>query len=1553
MKASNASEEAPTDRCLHQLFEARAETTPDAVALVFRDEQLSYRELDRRADQLAHHLRDLGVTPETLVGLHAERSCEMVVGMLGILKAGGAYVPLDPAYPRERLAFMMDDAGIGILLTQEELRPRLPASDVRVVCLDSDDTATERTQVAPVQSTTKNLAYVLYTSGSTGRPKGVAIEHRSAVALVRWTAEVFSREELARVLASTSICFDLAVFELFVPLSLGGKVILARDALELARLPAAGAVTLINTVPSAVAELLHAGGLPASVRTVNLAGEPLHRDLVDRVYEQETVHAVFNLYGPTEDTTYSTWALIDRDDRAVPIGRPVAGTRVRLLDPRMRPVAPGEAGELYLGGTGTARGYLNRPQLTAARFVPDPFSEGAPGARLYRTGDLVRSRPDGDLEFLGRIDHQVKIRGFRIEPGEIEAVLGRHPAIREAVVVGREDRPGERRLVAYVVTGPDRTPSVPELLRHLGEALPAHMMPAAFVALEALPRLPNGKVDRAALGRHALPAPGGARPNLGTEFLAPRTPQEKLVAGIWAELLGLDEVGLGDNVFDLGAHSLIATRFASRLREILRVDLPLGLLFDEPTVAGQLRVLDEIRDREPESTPVLGPVAREGDLPLSFSQERVWFIQHLDPANMAYHFQASLRFRGRLEVTALERTLAEIVRRHEIFRTTFPAVYGRPVEVVHDPRRPKLPVVDLAGLPADARETEAQRELRELVARPFRLDRLPLIRWTLLHLSDREHLLVHVEHHLVHDGWSYNVFLSELFELYGAFSTGKPSPLPDPEIQFADFACWQRRWIEGPEAAGQLAYWTEKLAGSPPVLALPTDRPRPPHQSFRGDAPRATLVPELYTALRQLSRRLGATLFMTMLAAFVVLLRRLTGQDDVNVGCAIANRRRRAVEKLIGMLVNNVVLRTAPAGDPTFAEFLDQVRRVTLEAHAHQDLPFEKVVQSLRLRRDLSHNPLFQVMFGFHDSPLPPPELPGLSIETVDAISNRSAKFDLNIIAIPHAEQRIGFASGRKPEGITLVWEYCGDLFDPSTITRMIGHYRSLLDAVLEEPHRRLSELPMLTSPERHQLVAEWNDRGREFPEDRCLHQLFETGVEDRPEAVALVCGRRHLSYEELNRRANQLAHHLRRSGVGPETRVGIGVERSPEMVIGLLGILKAGGAYVPLDPSYPRGRLRTMREDSGASILLTRESLAGRFHSGSAENPATGIAPDHPAYVLYTSGSTGRPKGVVIAHRAICNHMLWMQAALPLSPTDRVLQKTPFSFDASVWEFWAPLLAGARLVLARPGAERDPALLAEILREHRVTILQVVPALLQLLAEQRRFAECRDLRRVFCGGEPLVRELSERYFATGLAADLFNLYGPTEATIDAGVALCRRAGSRPAVPIGRPIANARIHVLDEHLGPVPIGVTGTVHIGGAGLARGYLDQPGLTAARFVPDPLPGDRPETPSLRVARANDAGSGTYHQPFFQVPPSSDVKKFALVCPGKKQGQDVLGAEGGGTSGHDHRPDELPQALPLPPLGDSIGSQFSAGSPKARPKTAIRRVARANDAGGGTYH
>ncbi|NOJ98439.1 amino acid adenylation domain-containing protein, partial [Corallococcus coralloides] len=1284
----------------------------------------------------------------------------------------------------------------------------------------------------------ENVAYLIYTSGSTGRPKGVAVTHRNAVAFLAWATETFTEEETKAVLAATSLNFDLSVFELFVPLVRGGSVVVVRNALHLAEEKPEADVTLINTVPSAMAQLVRLNAVPPSVQVINLAGEALPETLAKAVYAVPTVKKLYNLYGPSEDTTYSTWSLVGRAE--VPnIGRPLTNTRAYVLDKYLQPVPVGVAGELFLAGEGQARGYLLRPELTAEKFLPEVY--GPEGSRMYRTGDRVRYRADGVLEYLGRVDFQVKVRGFRIELGEVESALRQQETVKEAVVVAKGEG-AEKRLVAYVAPKAGATLEAEALKASLRQRLPEYMVPGAVVVLEALPLNSNGKVDRKAL-------PDPEAPVSTRTYEAPRTETEAKLAAIWAEVLRVPQVGVKDDFFALGGHSLLATQVVSRVRAETGAELPLRALFEAPTVEALASRLEKAGRAK---APALVPVSRDAPLPLSFAQQRLWFIDQMEPGTALYNVPVAVRLAGSLDVAALEQALHEVVRRHDSLRTTFEERDGQAIQVIQPALSLELGRVDLRTVDEARREAEAHRQVEQEMLRPFDLGRGPLIRTRLFMLGEREHVLVVTMHHIVSDGWSLGVLIREVGALYAAFSSGRPSPLPELPIQYARYAAWQRGRLQGDVLARQVDYWKRKLAGAPPVLELPTDRPRPPERGIAGATLAFTLSRSLTAALKALAQREGASLYMVLLAGWQVLMARYSGQQDISVGSPIAGRTRSELEALIGFFVNTLVLRANVDGGLSFRKLLNQVRETVLEAYEHQEVPFEKLVEVLQPERSRSHTPLFQTMLALQNMPLGELRLPDLALQPVN-VESPIAKFDLSVTFV------------EVPQGISGTLEYSTELFDAGTLQRTVSHLLTLLEGAVERPDTRVSRLPLLTAAERAQVVSAWNDTALAVDWDGCFHECVETQAALRPEALAVLDGTRQLDFVQLNARANQLAHWLRQRGVGPEVRVALFVERSVEMVVAALGVMKAGGAYVPLDPAWPSERLGWLAKDCDARWVLTQRRLAGALPEGldvlclddagpleelarqPRENPARVSLPTHLAYIIYTSGSTGRPKGVMVQHASMMNLRAAHKVTTFAGVTEpvRVSFNAPLAFDASVQQL-VQLADGHALCIVPADVREDVARTAAWLEAQQVDVLDCTPAHLRLLLDEG--LGTRRPMRVLVGGEAVDEALWARLAALpGLKG--FNVYGPTECTVDATARPIVADTPRPV--LGRPMANLRGYVLDPELQPVPVGVPGELFIGGAGLARGYLERPELSADRFIPDSLGAQ----PGGRIYRTGD--------------------------------------------------------------------------------------------------
>jgi amino acid adenylation domain-containing protein len=1460
--ATGTGTDSPRERFVHELFAEQAARTPELPALSDGDLRLTYAELRHRVGRLARHLVACGVGPDVLVAVLLERSQELIVTLFAILEAGGAFVPLDPAHPVERLAFMLQDSGTRVLVAQE-VPEGLEIGGV-VVLGTKDQNDKEKEALLSFRSlqsfrsfdslSPDHLAYVIYTSGSTGLPKGVVITHANLVPLFLWSQKAFGFGTHTRVLQTLSYTFDFGVFEIFTTLLAGGTLFLRGEAdrsdveryLHELRLHG---INTLHATPSffhavAAAALADGERLPA-LEVLHLGGEALTAGVVEEVFAVTGAgRHLFNGYGPTEAAIHcSLFAVSQAADRLapVPIGRPSVASRLHVLDRRMQPVPAGAHGELLVGGVGLARGYLGRPGLTAERFVPDPF--GGSGGRLYRTGDRVRWLAGGNLEFLGRFDGQIKLRGFRIETGEIEAAAAAFPGIEQAVVLLREDPPGPR-LVMYLVSKETRdTAAVRAFLRG---RLPEPMIPAAFVWLDALPLTVNGKLDRRALV--ALEAPAESRSGDRASAL-PRTPIEEGLAGIWREVLGV-AAGRDDDFFELGGHSLLATQVASRVRESFGVELPLRDFFAAPRLSDlAAHVEDERRRGAGLAAPPVVPVPRDAfpdGLPLSYSQEWMWVAGQLNPEAAAYNAPIAAHLDGALDVVALARALREVARRHEVLRSRFvPAVESKDgaFQIPDSALYPHFSVADLAALPALLRERETDRLARAEAARPFDLEAGPPARSLLVRRGAEDYLLLFSPHHLVTDGWSGGVLLREIAALYGGES------LPELPVQYGDYAVWQRQWLTGEPLETLAAWWREHLAGPPPFLELPVDRSGATAPG--GIGARLPFRPETaqVEALRALARGRGSTLFAVLLAAWTTLLARITRQDDLVVGTPVANRTRRELEGLIGYFVNDVPLRTRLDGDPPFLELLDRVHATALGAWAHQDLPLQKILQAIG--GGSGGAPLFRTWFQLQNMRLPDLELPGVRLSLV-AVDAPAATFDLELIT----QEQDG--------GLTGHLVYNRDLFLRETAESLLQSFRVLLAEIAADPARRLSELPLLTVAEQMALVHESqaSAAAASCPGETTLHRAFEAIAAAHPTATAVTYEGESLTYAELNRRADILAKRLRAQGMGPESRVGLSLERSLELVIGILGVLKSGAAYVPLDPAYPRERLDLLQEDARLHAVVAREESVFTITKRQPPAPqATGEAmPDHLAYIIYTSGSTGRPKGVMVTHRQAAR-LFEATRGFGFGPADVWTLFHSYAFDFSVWEIWGALLHGGRLVVVPQGVSRSPADFFDLLSKEKVTVLNQTPsAFYQLLRAQEEWGDevpPLALRCVIFGGEALepakLRPWFERH---GDARPvLVNMYGITETTVHVTERpLVRGDAESSDSLLGRPLADLRLVLVDASLTPVPAGAVGEMCVGGGGVARGYLFRPEMTAERFVPDPFAAEIGE-PGARLYRSGD--------------------------------------------------------------------------------------------------
>jgi amino acid adenylation domain-containing protein len=1464
-----------TAQSLVTLFEHQAEARPDATAVVCGDCRLTYAELNARANQVAHGLNRRGVGQGDLVGLCVERSVEMVAGLLGVLKSGAAYVPLDPENSMVRLTFEISQARIAVVLTQAKWRQRLPATETTTLGLDFQDWAfAEEPSGNPDRMVhSMELAYVIYTSGSTGVPKGVAVTHLGVVNYTGYICRAVHAEASLSYATVSTLSADLGNTVIFASLVSGGCLHVigydtATDGRKFGEYCANHPIDVLKIVPAHFQSLLATAEghevLPRGLLV--LGGDVLSHTLADHITASGRCR-LLNHYGPTETTigclTFPVEAQHEdvRLSTTVPIGRPIDNAEAYILDDRLDQVPVGIPGELYLGGAGLARGYLGRPDLTAQRFVPHPFAS-QPGSRLYKTGDLARILPHGTVEFLGRTDFQIKLRGYRIELGEIEASLTEHPGIQQAVVTARASQAGEKYLAAYIVAR-DSAGEPAGWREFLKERLPDYMIPTALLCLPALPLNQNGKVDRALLPEPEVYLASNRR------YVAPRNPSEEMLTGIWATILKRDRIGIHDDFFDLGGHSLLATQVMARVRSVFRVELPLRTLFEATTVAQLAEVIQSARLQDGAmDVPPVSRVKHDGPVPLSFSQQRLWVLTQLEPNGASYNLPIALRLSGVLDAAALERSVNELVCRHEVLRTTVSLSDEQPVQIVASATAMPLPVVTLDHHVDESEQEAAVLRLATAEAqRPFELAYGPMLRVTLLKLGVEEHVLLLTMHHIVSDAWSSHILVRELTELYVAQVQSRPAVLPELPVQYADFAVWQRQWLSGARLDRQLDYWKKQLTDVLEPLNLPMDHPRPPVQTSHGASLTVSLSPELSSAMTELSRREGVTLFMTLLAGFYALLFKYTGRPDLVVGSPIANRTRSEIEGLIGFFVNTLALRADLAGNQTVRELLALVRQVCLGAYTHQDVPFEKLVEVLQSVRDVSYSPIFQVMFELQNAPTFELAVPGLQIATVD-VEPLTAKFDLTLSLCENEG------------GLTTSMEYNSDLFSADSVMRMLRHYELILQGMAVQPDTTIEELRLLTDEEQR-LLTDWNVGPRLSLPDRSFTQLFEAQASATPDSVAVVWSNRRMTYDELNLRANQVAQALSSEGVKPETVVSLLGDRDSDFLAMLLGIFKAGGIYLPLDAEHPDHRLAYILGESRARVLLTTETYRQRVkplleglderakpilltmeeiqssvkHDGNPDRPRHAA---EAAYVIYTSGSTGAPKGAIVEHRGMLNHLWGKVRTLELTAADVIAQTASQSFDISVWQFLAPLLCGGQVCIVPDEIAHDPARLLHHVEAAGVTVLETVPALLQGMLDMTDDADkpgpdLKRLRMILPTGEALPAQLCRRWLGRYPSIPLVNAYGPAECADDVALYQINQSpeGQVAFMPIGRPVPNIELYVLSPSLKPLPVGVAGELCVAGVGVGRGYLCNPAKTAEVFVPHPFA----KEPGARIYRTGD--------------------------------------------------------------------------------------------------
>ena len=1423
---NNTQVEYPKYKVIHELFEEQAEKNPDYIAVNFEQEVLTYKELNNKANLLARVLSNKGVKRNSIVGIMTERSPELIIGLMGILKAGGAYLPIDPEYPEDRIRYMLEDSGTDILLTQQHLVDQKVFSRETILLDDPNLYSGDNSNLC-MERNSRDIAYVIYTSGSSGKPKGVEIEHTSLVNLVSWHQRVYNITFLDRASQLAGQAFDASVWEIWPYLTSGAELWIPNKE---TRASTTGLIQwlkdnliTVSFMPTPMAEALLAEEWSGEIqlRALLTGGDKLHRRP-----SKEIPFTLVNHYGPTENTVVTTWASVSRDepnDVLPPIGRPVDNTQIYIVDRNNNLQPIGIAGELCISGDGLAKGYLNRPELTAEKFVENPF---VPGKRMYRSGDLARWLPDGNIEFLGRIDYQVKIRGFRIELGEIEAELINYPSVKEAVVIDKDDTNDQKYLCAFIVAEQELTTK--ELRGHLIKILPEYMIPSIFIQLEKMPLTPNGKIDR-----KVLPEPE-ERVRVGTKYVAPRNDGEEKLAQIWQNVLGVEKVGIEDNFFELGGHSLKAISLVAKIHKEFGAEVPLQQIFKAQTIKELIKIINGAAEN---NYAAIEAAAEQEYYPVSSAQKRMFILNQFGVNGTAYNMSAAFKTEGVFSKQRFEEVWTKLIKRHETLRTSFELINGEPVQRVH--KKTAFTIECFYG------EKEDIGNIFQKFVRPFDLSKAPLLRVGLVELDESSHVVLFDMHHIISDGVSMGILAKELASLYEGME------LPELQVQYKDFSAWQKNLQASEIFKHREAYWLQTLAGELPVLNMPSDYPRPPVKSFEGDWLKFTLGEELTRELNKLAMETGTTLYMVLMAAYNILLSKYTDQEDIIVGTPITGRPHANLENIVGMFVNTLTMRNFPAGSKNFLEFLREVKENALKGYEHQDYQFEELVDKLDIARDVSRNPLFDTMFSLQNMDIAALEFNNLKFSPYE-FANKAAKFDLSVEAVE--------VNGR----LEFTLQYYTKLFKRESIERLGSHFVSILKSIVVQPQIKITDIEILSEHEKNQILYDFNNTETVYPKDQTMQELFEKQTARQPDNIAILFGDKRLTYGELNNKANQLARVLRSKGVKANSIVGIMVERSPEMIIGIMGILKAGGAYLPIDPEYPPERICYMLTDSGTSILLTQEHL---FHiapfkgetidldhqglySGDPANLIPVNTPQDLAYVIYTSGSTGKPKGVEIEHHSLVNTLSWLQNQYPITEEDIILQKTSYTFDASVWEvlWWG--MAGAKVCLLEPQGEKDPAKIIKAISENKVTVIQFVPSLLNILLEymkeQVNQEHLSSLKMVFVGGEALQANLVERFHEicnTKSNVKLINQYGPTEATIDASHFECLTEEKHASIPIGKPIDNINLYIMNGANKLQPIGIAGEICIAGEGLARGYVNRPELTAEKFVENPFsPGEK---------------------------------------------------------------------------------------------------------------
>jgi amino acid adenylation domain-containing protein/thioester reductase-like protein len=1437
----------PDNTCLHHLIEQQAKITPNKCAIVHNNKSITYKELNEKANQLAYCLIDKGVKKESLVGICISRSIEQIIAIIGILKAGGAYVPIDPDYPKDFKVFLKRDTGIKIIILNQLNTEDWLNNDIETINFEKgfNYMSKYKTENINININSKNIAYLIYTSGSTGSRKGVVVTHKNVISMLYAFNNIAPMEKSLSGTLITSFTFDVSVWEIFSNLCFSGTLhIMDPDLFTIAD----KFVNYIHDnninstyIPpfllSDIAEKFENKSLPLHLKRMLVGVEPIKQKVLQRFRNLSNQLYIINGYGPTETTICCTFYKFDTSvnpEKITPIGTSLPNYEVYIVDENLELVPTGIPGEILVGGMGLTRGYHKRPELTAGRFIPNPFNR-TPGARLYKTGDYAKYLDDGNIEFLNRKDFQIKIRGYRIELGEIESVLESNEEIKQSVVIVKETENNNKQLVAYIVPTKAEQIRVEEVREYVTQKLPSYMAPSIYVILDEMPLTPNSKIDR-----KKLPDPVEYGISTTKEYVGAQTETQIKLSEIWTNLLGLKQVSINDNFFEIGGHSLLATQLISRIRDVFLFDISLQKIFELPNILDLSKYLDSIKqDDANKNNYDIQVYPRTQDLELSFSQERLWFLDQLEQFSGAYNISSAMKLEGNISVPILEKSLNEIIKRHEVLRTTFITKNNKPIQIVHNELLLSIPVIVLTKMNKEEQEKQIKQIIHEETSYHFDLSTGPLLRVIVVNLNETQNILIITMHHIIVDGWSLGLLIKELSIIYNAFLKNKPSPLCDLPVQYADYAIWQRGWIKGEISEKQMNYWKEKLTGSPTVIELPLDKTRLKIQGYKGKREIFKIEKWKTEKIKQLSNTNNVTLFMTLLTIFKILLYRYSNQTDIVVGTPVANRKHSKIESLVGFFVNTLVLRTEVSGEISFKELVERVKKTTIEAYNNQDMPFEQIVEKVQPERSLSYSPLFQVMFILQNQRMEEFSLEGIEISQLES-EHITSKFDITLT----------FSETEK--GLIGNLEYNTDIFEESTIKRIMKHYERILESVINKPEERIDQIKLLSKEEEEEIIGKQSGETVEYPKDKCIHNMFEEQVERTPDRIAVEYKEEKLTYKELNERSNQLAHYLQENGVGPDVAVGLYTERSLEMVIGLLGILKAGGAYVPLDPLFPKDRLSYIINETKMSIIVTNKNgeddlLKNKkviYLSNEKENTQKWktqnlnkrIKTNHLAYIIFTSGSTGNPKGVRINHNSLTNFLVSMKEKPGIKSEDRLLAITTISFDIAALEIYLPLITGSGLIVASRETVVDGNLLSKRIKESKITIMQATPSSWQMLLESDWEGDSKF--KALCGGEALSKGLAEKLLKK--CGSLWNMYGPTETTIWSSIYEVKKerneVNNEVLVSIGKPINNTQFYVLDKNLQMVPYGVIGELYIGGEGISKGYYNRVEMTAEKFIPD---------------------------------------------------------------------------------------------------------------------